>query len=566
MTRMTSSSLLAVTISLFLSGCVDPGRVDVDDVYRLQQALLASNPQDRSEDSLGPMTPAMDRVPDIAVRTDPDTGMTLVPLELRDAVMRALANNTDIAVVAYDPQISRQQVIQAAAAFDYTIFGDWSYVHNDSSRLNKIGTPNTRNRTLDWGLRQQTVTGGTWSFTNSYVRSWDDTTALRFYEPSMELAVTQPLLRGAWPEVNLASLRIARLNHKITLEQFREEVQRIITEVITTYYQLQQAQEEIRIASNLLEATAETYEYIKEREKLDATKVQIKQAELAVKTREAVLLQARKTAKDVQDSLVRIIGDSQINLMEDVQLLPETPLADAPVVIDEADQLLTAIRLNPTLEQLRLAIQQADIGIRVAENETLPQVDFIAGVGLNGASSGTRGDAWRDMWDGQFVDYNFAIQAEYPLGNRQRNAALAQSRLERLQAISRFQNTADQLAQTVRERIRQIRTRYEELQIQRVALDAASQQLEALENLQRIRASLTPEFLNLKLNAQASVAEARRNEIAALVNYNTAMLDLAQATGAVLEMNQVKLAMPVVAQPPRSDDATVAEEFNLIRP
>ena len=54
--------------------------------------------------------------------------------------------------------------------------------------------------------------------------------------------------------------------------------------------------------------------------------------------------------------------------------------------------------------------------------------------------------------------------------------------------------------------------------------------------------------VNVKLQAQATLATAEQAEVAARVRYNTALLDLARVTGAVLEMNQVKLALPVAAR------------------
>ncbi len=111
-----------------------------------------------------------------------------------------------------------------------------------------------------------------------------------------------------------------------------------------------------------------------------------------------------------------------------------------------------------------------------------------------------------------------------------------------------MQSSADQIAQAIRERIRQIRTSYEEYKVQTEALAATRAQLEALNDLENIRGQLTPEFLNLKLQAQADVANTESSQLSAVVRYNTAMLDLNRATGTTLEMYQVKIALPVASQ------------------
>ena len=46
--------------------------------------------------------------------------------------MRTLANNLDIQVVSFNPPISREQTIEAAAVFDYTVFGSTTYARTDT--------------------------------------------------------------------------------------------------------------------------------------------------------------------------------------------------------------------------------------------------------------------------------------------------------------------------------------------------------------------------------------------------------------------------------------------------
>lgn len=542
---------LALVLLCCVHGCVNPGEVDVTDVYRLQQALTERSPQDRSDTGLGPMLPTSSAVPTLKSHKNPKTGKTVYPLSLRECILRALANNTDIGIVSFDPAISRQQMIQAAAAFDYTLFGAFGYSGEDAAQNHRAGLAQTQQKSFQLGLRNTTVTGAEWELSHTYVRSWDDDDtddAARWYLQDVALEVTQPLLRGAWPEVNLAQLRIARLDHKVSVSEFRAEVERIITDTITAYYQLLQARREVQIARRLLKATEATYQQVEKRSKIDATAVQIKQSESAVKSRQAFLLEAIKRQKDAQDALARLLSDPQLNLLEEYLIQPTNDMSSQPVEIDAEDQLMTALRLNPSLEQLRLAIQQADINITVAKNNLLPSLNLTAGVDVSGASRRSRNITWHDVSSVRYASYNVQLTFEYPLGNRAAKAQLAEARLTKKQALTRLQNAADQVAQVIRERIRQVYTQYEEYIVQTAALEAAEAQVEALDALERLRGQLTPEFLNLKLNAQETVAQAESNQLQALVNYNTAMLDLARTTGAVLEMNQVELALPVVSQ------------------
>ena len=72
--------------------------------------------------------------------------------------------------------------------------------------------------------------------------------------------------------------------------------------------------------------------------------------------------------------------------------------------------------------------------------------------------------------------------------------------------------------------------------------------MQALEDAQLIRGQLSPEFLLVKLQAQADLARAEQSRILAIANYNTALAELAEAKGTVLELNQVASGLKAVSR------------------
>jgi len=201
--------------------------------------------------------------------------------------------------------------------------------------------------------------------------------------------------------------------------------------------------------------------------------------------------------------------------------------------------LVTALRHNAVLEQARLAIEVAGVAVKVAENQTLPRLDLTGSLGVQG-----QGDeappAWQQFNSYDYISYSLGVEFEYPIGNRQRRAEMRRRRLERLKAVTNLQDLADQVAVQINERVRQINTAYEEMRAQHTALEAAQAQLEALEAKER-RTPLSPEFLQVKLQAQESVAEAERAELQAMIEYNSAMSDLARVAGTILDIHNVKV-------------------------
>src|SRR5256885_14739232 len=68
---------------------------------------------------------------------------------------------------------------------------------------------------------------------------------------------------------------------------------------------------------------------------------------------------------------------------------------------------------------------------------------------------------------------------------------------------------------------------------------AAADALDAIEEQERLNAPLTPEFVQLKLDRQAELANAQRAENEAIANYNNAISVLEQRKGTLLRYNNI---------------------------
>ena len=70
---------------------------------------------------------------------------------------------------------------------------------------------------------------------------------------------------------------------------------------------------------------------------------------------------------------------------------------------------------------------------------------------------------------------------------------------------------------------------------------AQTENLRALGVEEETMAGLSPTFLNLKLQTQAGLANARISEFSAIVNYNKAIADLYLSMGTTLQMHQIEI-------------------------
>jgi len=349
--RLTAALQAAVAVCalaalLWVQGCVDPGPIDPAMIARYQRAMLDAGPQHRDRPGpLGEMLPPGSHVgPRPQIVIDDETGGAHVELSLDEAIVIALANSPDIRVAGYSPGISRQEVIQAAAAFDYVAFGGFN-VNRQDVRVNLFGTRNLRTTEFEGGVRQTTVTGAAVALTGTltWIRDHSFSRTSPSFEPDLTLSVTQPLLRGGWCERNLASLRVARINNQVDMAAFRQQVEQTVSDVITTYWLVVQARRNLAIQEDLLAKTEATYDRVKKRSWRDAAAVEIKQSEAAVETRRAMLIRARKNIRDAQDALGRLLSDETINAVADAEIIPTTAPAAELIALDVTDRLVPAL-------------------------------------------------------------------------------------------------------------------------------------------------------------------------------------------------------------------------------
>lgn len=553
-----------------VGGCVSDRINDASPTTAYQRRLARSGPQQRldaevsvEQEPLGLLKPVEEAdgpVPDLRIVTDPNTGRKVVELTVEQAIAMTLAGSPEIRVISFDPEIARQEIAAAAGVFDPAVFGRVNYEDQDSP-ANSIYEPGrAETRLFESGVRQRTPLGTEWSASYALARIWDD---LAFrplptrYEPAVIFEFRQPLLRDAWQEVNLAGVDIARLNYEAALLGFRERVEEVSGGVAITYWRLTQARRDMEIQRQLVEQTDETLRKVEGRRDIDATDVQIKQAQTYAMSRQATLLELQKRVVDAQDALVRLIADPRVNTTMELEIVPQSEPQSPEEVPEPAAMtdraLATAMQRNPVVQRAHLGVEVAEINVRVAQNQKMPRLDLVGSTRARGLAQDYPA-ANSQIGGTDYVSYSVGLTFEVPLGNRQRQAEWMRRKLEQRKAISTLHGTADRVALVVKEAIRRVRTNLEQAQIQRRAVEAARIHLMTLEEAEQVRDRLTPEFLLVKLQAQETYAQTQRAESAALVELNVAMAELAQNTGTLLDLRMIESSMASVVEAPSDED------------
>jgi outer membrane protein TolC len=288
-----------------------------------------------------------------------------------------------------------------------------------------------------------------------------------FEESRLGLSITQALLRGYGPAVNLANIRQSRLDTQVSLYELRGFTEDLINQVEAAYWDFALATRQIQIVEKSLQVAEqqmkETDEMIQVG-KLAESELVAAQVEIAVRRQE--LIEARSAMEVRRLHFLRLLnppGDHPFR--REVVLLSRPDLQQ--VTLDGIDShVAVALKMRPDLNQARLSIQRDDLEIVKTKNGILPKMDFFITLGKSGYAD-SFGGSLRDVSNDNY-DALAGVRFEIPFRNRAATARHRRSLLSRDQS----QRALENLAQLVE---LDVRSAYIEVQRARQQISASSE-------------------------------------------------------------------------------------------
>jgi outer membrane protein len=484
--------------------------------------------------------------------TDP-----IIRMSLHEIIHRAVANNHDIKVAAYQPAIEGARVIEASANFDPTFFTNLQYSHKDDLSGGSIfnsftgGAPfislinDTETGTAQTGLQQNLPSGGQVQLQYQSTYNWfnpQQTLFNPFYESDLTLSVNQPLLKNFGYDVNHAQIVVNRINQKVDLLEFRKAVEQNTADIEKTYWQLVQTVRDIKIQESEVAQTESTYNILENRlqEHIDVSPLQVAQTQTQLELRRSQLITFKSQARDLSDQLKALMSDPEYQVTSDIVILPADEPVEDRIEFDLQDEIATAMENRLELGEQQLKVDAATVTVGVAKNNLLPEVDFIGSVGPEGAA-GDLGTAIKTNADFNHWEFTAGFKIQIPLGNRAARSIWKRSLLQRMQAIEQYRSYVEQIAADVKINARAVDTTWEIIRSSRRSRFAAEDALTRINTRERSGEPLTPEFVQTKLQLQDSLSESLQSEAEAIANYNIALSQLEKAKGTLLRYNNVIL-------------------------
>ncbi|MDP6601581.1 MAG: TolC family protein [Phycisphaerales bacterium] len=472
----------------------------------------------------------------------------------RSVVEAALANNIDLQLARLQPVISHESVVQAEAAFDLVLGAGTSRQHSKTPQQRAIvgnvplGASESTRETWDFdgSLAKSLQSGGTVSLTTDLTRTSSDASGVT-YDPNPAwsgvgtIGLDQPILRGFGRDVTLADIRLAGILEAQDVEALRASFQDVITDTESAWWNLAMQWRTLQVRLWLLEAGMTVADVLEIRRDYDTSPADYAQAVATVEQRRSDVIQQQQAVQDASDALKVLMNDPDLPLSGSSILRPSGLMEAGEISVSPRESIMTAMAHRPDLRQLAMSIDREAIDVEVADNAMLPALDLQAQLSFQGLDDSATG-SYSEVFHTDYINYLVGLSFEYPIGNRGAKARYRQARQERAAAALKYSRGVQSAIAEVRDAIRSISTNAELVDVTRSYRVAQAESMRTLQVEEDLIANLTPTFLNLKLQTQAGLANARIAEFQAIADFNVAIADLYRATGTTLQMHQINLS------------------------
>lgn len=523
--------VICVVISLFFSGCLKPDTwYDLEEVY---QAPLIP------EDEIDPVSsdlPTFNKVDHISLPAIEEGGISL---SLEEAVIYALENNHELKVERYSPLIQGTFEQVERGVFDPELFAELQYFEETATEISRsteeLFSVEADDTDGELGVRQQLPSGTDLELSLGYGRSRSNRTPEQ-QDFRVGLSITQSLLRGFGPAVNLVDIRQAQLDTRISLYELRGFLEALISEVEIGYWQYVLASQSIKIFEESLIVAQKQLDEVENRIEVGVIpRNSAAAAKAEVARREQALIEGRGAYNERRLRLLRLLNitdNDSFQLMVEPTSPPKTTTSQ---ITDLNERLKLALQMRPDLNEAKLRQQKQDLEVVRTRNGLLPRLELFIDLGKTGYAE-TIDKAFKDLGQDNY-DLLGGIRLSSYLNNRAAKAEHLAARASREQAEAALTNLANLIKLDVLLAANELaRTR------EQIAASAVTRSFEEL----TLKAEQERFFVGnvtslLVAQAQRDLLVSQLNEIEAVIDYRIALVNLFLAEGSLLERRGIRL-------------------------
>jgi len=480
-----------------------------------------------------------------------------------DAIRLVLENNLDVVVDRYDPRLAEFDIQRAYNLFDpklqFTLSTNRSRLPLQTNFITGVNSLSTLENVANFSFSQLFQTGTQYQiqFLNQRLSSNNLRNLVNpSLSSSMQVSITQPLLRNFGLLPNTRLIRINRNNQDISEYLFAQRVIELVNQTQTLYWDLVFAREDIKVKQRSLDLAVKTNEDNKRQVEIGTlAPIEVIKSESEIANRREELIRAQYNLEQMEDQMKKLISSfgDPAEIQARIEPLDPTLSPSAFKDFDLAQAVSYAIEARPEIKQIRKQIENGEIDVRYFRNQLLPRADFSVSYGTNALAGTNRiilpdgsiiqgpntglSNNFRSLFSNDFAGYGAAITVEIPIKNRAGQADFARALLAKRQVEQNLKAWEQRIAL-------EVRNAHTQLEMNRARIDATKKARELAErNLEAEQKNfqLGTSTIRFVLEEQRNLAVAQSNELQSLVDFTKAKDSLDKAMGRTLEVNNVRI-------------------------
>jgi outer membrane protein len=483
-------------------------------------------------------------------------------LSLHGYLELVMANNTDIAIQRLSVDVAQNAITRAFAVFDplatasfssteqRTPTGDQLTAGAGASALVQLSQPANFNyaQTLPTGLQYNVDYSAAKLSTNS---------GYYYYNPtltsSLSLSISQPLIKNRGEYINRVPIMVASSTLRKTEYDLKTSLLQLVSNAENAYWDAVLARENLRVAENARDLADQALKRAQRELELGAlSPLDIYNPQQQYATSQIGVSQAQYLLRQTEDALRRQMGadlDPQIRTLPIVLTETVAPEVDAPP-IDAEKEVRKALAARPDLKSATQSLDIDDLGIKLAKNELLPDLELtgsystqgLGGIfyppsGIPGILSaaapipGGFGDALTQMFGFSYPMYSVGLTLRLPIKNHQASADMADALVAKKRDALNVRTVRQQVRLDVLTAVSQLESSKDAMKLSVVAEDFSRKYMEA----EQKKLELGNSTFFFVLQAQGALETAESSVVQNAVGYRRNLMNLLLRTGELLE-------------------------------
>jgi outer membrane protein len=341
--------------------------------------------------------------------------------------------------------------------------------------------------------------------------------------------LTQPLLKGAGFQPNLAGIHVAEADADIEFQNYRNQMMRVVAEAISAYWDLYVSKQKDGVIGESVGLSEKLLEYNTARVRTGKmAETEVLEAEAGVVVRQLLRSEARQQIVSATNKVRGLFSASVADNQQEIIPTDVVRITDIETNFDA--RMKKAFKLRAEYLSSLKKMEREDVRIVYAKNQRWPQLDLKASHGLNGLSN-SPGDSWTDLRTENNDTWAVGLEMRIPLGGDMKSRSeLNASKKRKRQVLLETKAVEVALANSMDTAIRSAQSALEQLRQYDKVIDLNQRLLKA--EVARFQSGKSNS--RLVLEKEANLLKAKEARLEGLLRYAKAVLGLELTEGTLL--------------------------------